>query len=201
MKRIFILFNLFLLFGCSDNFTPEQKEYINSIETERANKNLMMKTNPNSPFNQDPKAHFSELKYFDVNPDFVFTSKLFQYNPKDTIIIYGTKGEERKTVKFGYFNLEFKDKTRKLNVYQSKSGMNEYFSLWFTDLSTNEETYGVGRYIDFEYEPNPDFVYNIDFNKAFNPYCAYSSNYSCAIPSKEDFLDVYISAGEKKFHD
>ncbi|MGE5401501.1 MAG: DUF1684 domain-containing protein, partial [Ignavibacteriales bacterium] len=66
--------------------------------------------------------------------------------------------------------------------------------------TTNDETYGVGRYLDFEKNENPDYVYTIDFNLAYNPYCAYSPNYSCAIPTKDDYVDLAIRAGEKKFH-
>ncbi|MDH3252451.1 MAG: DUF1684 domain-containing protein, partial [Ignavibacteria bacterium] len=74
-------------------------------------------------------------------------------------------------------------------------------SLWFTDRTTGNGTYEVGRYIELGVE-NPDrsFVYTIDFNKAFNPYCAYSSLYSCAIPTKDDHLDLALRVGEKNYH-
>ena len=75
-----------------------------------------------------------------------------------------------------------------------------YYSIWFTDKTTGEVTYGVGRYIDFEIHPDKDFNYTVDFNLAYNPYCAYSPEYSCAIPTKEDYIDLAIEAGEKNFH-
>jgi uncharacterized protein (DUF1684 family) len=161
-----------------------------------------MKNDANSPFNQEPKVHFEELKYFDINPAFVFNSKLTEYSTKDTIKIYGTKGEERKVLRFGFINFSYKNNNYKMNVYKgtSKTGI-EYYSLWFTDKTTNKQTYGVGRYLDFELNSDQDFTYSIDFNLAYNPYCAYSSKYSCAVPTKEDYLDLAIEAGEKKFHD
>lgn len=202
IRVIRVLFLLSLITGCGKNFTPEQKEYIAKIEESRKEKNEWMKNDPNSPFNYKRKVEFHDLNYFDVNPDFVFKSQLFEYEPKDTITIFGTKGEERKTVRFGYVKFNYEGKENKINIYQSvaRNGM-IYYSIWFTDLTTNKETYGVGRYIDFEKSDDPNHIYEIDFNKAYNPYCAYSADYSCAIPTKEDFIQIAIKAGEKKFHD
>jgi uncharacterized protein (DUF1684 family) len=195
-----VLFSNLLFNGC-DNYTPEEKEYISSLGVERKEKDDYMKNDPYSPFNQEPKVSFEPLKYYDINPSFVFKSKLYQFDSKDTIIISGTKGEERKVLKYGFVTFTHENKNYKMNVYEgmSKSGQT-YHSLWFTDLTTNEETYGVGRYLDFELNSDKDYIYTIDFNKAYNPYCAYSPKYSCAIPTKEDFLSLEIKAGEKKFH-
>ena len=164
-------------------------------------KDEWMKTDPSSPFNQDSTAHYAPLKYFDVNPDFKFQSKLYEYEQKDTIIILGTKGEERQVEKFGYVLWNEGGKQHTINVYHAinRNGI-EYYSIWFTDRTTGKETYGVGRYLDFELNPDKDFLYTIDFNLAYSPYCAYSSKFSCAVPSKEDYIDAAIEAGEKSFH-
>jgi uncharacterized protein (DUF1684 family) len=126
---------------------------------------------------------------------------LWQYTVKDTLKVFGTKGEERKAVRFGYVTFNYDKKDYRINVYKgsTKSGQ-EYYSIWFTDKTTGDETYGVGRYLDFEYNPTPDFIYTIDFNFTYNPYCSYSPEYSCAIPLKEDHIDLSIKAGEKRFH-
>lgn len=191
---------LFIFIGCN-NYTPEQKEYIAQIEKERIEKDDYMKSDPYSPFNQEPKVKFEPLKYFKIDPNFVFKSKLIEFKTKDTVIISGTKGEERIVLKYGFVTFTLNKNEYKMVVYEgtSKSG-EKYHSLWFTDLTTNEETYGVGRYLDFELNGDKDFIYTIDFNKAYNPYCAYSSKYSCAIPTKDDFLPIRIEAGEMKFH-
>ena len=76
-----------------------------------------------------------------------------------------------------------------------------HYSLWFTDLTTGKETYEVGRYLDFLKDEDPDYVYTLDFNLTYNPYCAYSPAYSCPIPRKEDHLDLAVTAGEKKWHE
>jgi len=192
---------MFLLNSCGKNYTPEEEAYINEINEFRKLKDEDFKTSLYSPFNQDVKAHYAPLKYFDVDPELKFTSRLFEYGSKDTIKVLGTKGEERKAVRYGYLKFTFDRKEYRVNVYKgwSEDGQ-EYFSIWFTDKTTGEETYGVGRYLDFELSPSKEFTYTIDFNLAYNPYCAYSATYSCAVPTKDDYLDIGINAGEKKFH-
>ncbi len=192
---------LFLLVSCGRNYSPEQKKYISDIEKFRKEKDDNMKNDPDSPFNQDKNAVFHSLKYYDVNPDFVFKSKLYRNNIPDTITIFGTKGEERKAVRFGYVKFIYDNKNYKLNVYsgKTKNGV-EYYTIWFTDNTTGNETYGVGRYLDFDLNADTAYVYTVDFNLAYNPYCSYSAKYSCAIPSKEDHLDLAVEAGEKNFH-
>jgi uncharacterized protein len=187
--------------SCSKNYTPEQKAYIAGIEKDRKAKDISFKNDEDSPFNHKSKIHFEPLKYYDVDPSFVFQSKLYQYPVKDTLKVFGTKGEERKAVRFGYVMFNCDKKDYGINVYKgsTKSGQ-EYYSIWFTDKTTGDETYGVGRYLDFDYNPNPGFIYSIDFNLAYNPYCSYSPEYSCAVPLKEDHIDLAIKAGEKRFH-
>jgi len=198
---IFIMIIMMVACSCTKNYTHKQKLYIAGIEKERNAKDISFKNDEDSPFNHKSKIHFEPLKYYDVDPSFVFQSKLYQYSVKDTIKVFGTKGEERKAVRFGYITFNYGKKDYRINVYKgsTKTGQ-EYYSIWFTDKTTGDETYGVGRYLDFEYNPNPDFIYTIDLNLAYNPYCSYSPEYSCAIPLKEDHIDLAIKAGEKRFH-
>ncbi|MCL5029955.1 MAG: DUF1684 domain-containing protein [Bacteroidetes bacterium] len=192
---------IFLMESCGRSYSPEQKKYIEDIEKFRKEKNDYMKNSKDSPFNQDKNAVFHPLKYFDVNPDFVFKSKLYRNTIPDTITIFGTKGEARKAIRFGYVKFSYENKNYKLNVYKgtTKNGT-DYYTIWFTDKTTGEETYGVGRYLDFDLIADTAYVYTVDFNLAYNPYCSYSAKYSCAIPSKEDHLDIALEAGEKNFH-
>ncbi len=190
-----------VLYSCGKSYTPQQKKYIDGIQKFRQEKDTEMKNDPGSPFNKDPEAHFSPLKYYPVNPDYVFKSKLYKYKNMDTVKVMGTKGEPRKIVRFGYVKFKRENKDYKLNVYEGTTQSGKvYYTIWFTDKTTGGETYGVGRYLDFELNPDTAHLYTIDFNLAYNPYCAYSAIYSCAIPTKEDHLDIAIEAGEKKFH-
>jgi uncharacterized protein (DUF1684 family) len=117
-----------------------------------------------------------------------------------------TSGSIKKVFRvYGIVHFTVHDTAVKLNIYQSQNLMaaaeyNDYLFLPFTDLTSGEGSYANGRYIDLTYK---DVVGNkivIDFNKAYNPYCAYvSGKYNCPIPPRENSLNVAILAGEKNY--
>ena len=117
-----------------------------------------------------------------------------------------TSGKEKKVYRV-YAILHFKvnDSLYKLQVYQSQELMGikeyvDYLFIPFTDLTTGEESYENGRYIEMKTAELEGDTYILDFNKAYNPYCAYVSNvYNCPIPPRENDLPVAIRAGEMKF--
>lgn len=206
-ETIFILFLLALLVSvftaCSENGKNESVVggYNGALMIERAEKDFNLKNDPHSPFNRDPEAEYDKLKYFEPDTTFIFASKLYRYDSADTIAIMGTRGEQRKAVKEGYVVLDYKGEMHNLNVYKSFGPQGQpYYSIWFTDLTTGKETYKIGRYLDFRYSPDKDFIYIIDFNRAYNPYCAYSELFTCPIPTKEDHLNFAIKAGERNFN-
>jgi len=173
-----------------------------------------MRASPDSPFKRDTTVKFHDLRWFPINPYFRGRSILHRYENPETVTVYGTKGEERKNLRYGYFEFDVPDgrnlpKTIRLNVYKftpyDKKRYELYrdnLSVWFTDQTTGKETYNVGRYVEVgEENKDPNFVYTIDLNKAYNPYCAYSTEYSCAVPRKEDHIDMALRAGEMKFHE
>ena len=91
-----------------------------------------------------------------------------------------------------------------LFVYQSSDLMKteqyrNYLFVPFTDATTGDESYGSGRYLEFYIADIQNNTLQLDFNKAYNPYCAYSAGYKCPIPPKENFLPVAIKAGERNF--
>jgi len=200
---VILLLTLLLTEACKEKSIddPEMKKYVDELIKERKEKDYSLQFDINSPFNRDTTITFKPLNYYEPNPDFVFKSKLFKYDVQDTVAILGTKGETRPAVLLGFLELKKDNKVLRINVYQSFSRTGEpYYSIWFTDQTTGKETYGVGRYLDFELNDHPEFVYTIDFNKAYNPYCAYSSLFTCPIPRVEDYIDMEIEAGEKNFH-
>ena len=200
---VILLLTVLLTEACKEKSIddPEMKKYVDELIKERKEKDYSLQFDINSPFNRDTTITFKPLNYYEPNPDFVFKSKLFKYDVQDTVAILGTKGETRPAVLLGFLELKKDNKVLRINVYQSFSRTGEpYYSIWFTDQTTGKETYGVGRYLDFELNDHPEFVYTIDFNKAYNPYCAYSSLFTCPIPRVEDYIDMEIEAGEKNFH-
>jgi uncharacterized protein (DUF1684 family) len=117
-----------------------------------------------------------------------------------------TSGKEKKIYRvYGRLHFKLKDTSLVLEVYQSQQLMRtkeyaDYLFIPFTDNTNGEESYENGRYIELTTGDIKDDVFLLDFNKAYNPYCAYVSNlYNCPIPPKANFLPVSIPAGEMKF--
>lgn len=204
IKKLFLIVPMVgILISCGkqDKVMNLDELYISKLEQERENKDWEFTYELKSPFNMDSTAKQQPLKYFEPAAEFIFNSKLYKSEKKDTIIIYGTRGEERISLIEGFFILNYKGNDYKLNLYKSFSNSGQgYYTILFTDKTTGKETYHVGRYLDFSMNPDPEFIYEIDFNRAYNPYCAYSDLYTCPIPTKNDYLDFEIRAGEKNFH-
>lgn len=202
MRYLLILAAVLLFAACEDQYSVEDQQYLEYIDNYRVTRDSVMEFAPYSPFNKKGKVEFHPLNYFEPTMEFVFYSKLFEYENKDTVQVFGTKGDERSAVRYGYLELNYDDEVYKLNLYETRDQKGNFnYMNWFTDKTTGDESYGVGRYLNFRKAADKDFVYKIDFNLAYNPYCAYSKDYSCAIPLKEDYIDMKITSGEKKFHE
>jgi uncharacterized protein (DUF1684 family) len=113
-------------------------------------------------------------------------------------------GQAKKYRQYGILEMEHKGTLFFLSVYQSINLMKDsafvnYLFMPFTDLSNGETTYEGGRYIDFSIGDIKHNTLRVDFNKCYNPYCAFSDGYSCPVPPLENRLKIEIPAGEKKF--
>ena len=182
--------------------------------THRAEADSFFRNNADSPFKKDTTIEYHSVNWFPIDPRYRDVSRLHRYVNAETVIVLGTKGEERKQLRYGYFAITVPDDhgqpvVLKMNVYKFTpydtkryALYKDALSVWFTDETTGKETYGVGRYVDVGNEDaDPDHSYIIDFNKAYNPYCAYSNMFSCAVPRKEDHLDIALRVGEMKYHE
>lgn len=168
----------------------------------RAAKDAFMRDHPQSPFKANPPVAFAPLNYFPPDPAWVFRSKLVPLATPEPVTIVDTKGRPRPGAVYGHLSFVKDGATHRVRVYRTAGlGGSEHYSIMFTDRTTGDTTYGVGRYLDFAKSDDPEHVYTLDFNLSYNPYCAYTPAYGCAVPRKEDRLDLAITAGEKKWHD
>ncbi|GAB3524436.1 DUF1684 domain-containing protein [Emticicia fontis] len=115
-----------------------------------------------------------------------------------------TTGDTKTYAKFGELTFQLDGKTYKLAVYRSPdlqqlAQYRDYLFVPFRDLTNGKETYGGGRYIDLRMKQIENEKIILDFNKAYNPYCAFSAGYSCPIPPRENHLQVAIAAGEQNY--
>jgi hypothetical protein len=106
---------------------------------------------------------------------------------------------------YGVIHFTINDTAVTLNIYQSQDLMTtkeykDHLFIPFTDATSGEETYESGRYIDLEIKDITNETVLIDFNKAYNPYCAYTEKFSCPLPPRENLLEIPVRAGEKSYH-
>ncbi len=126
--------------------------------------------------------------------------KLKKYRRPQRIEIVTSRGLKRAALRYGEFRFKLLGKSLRLQVYKLLDLQAEHRRLLFvpfTDATSGTETYAGGRYLDIE--ETPDDVYTLDFNLAYNPYCAYNHNFDCPIPPEENHLPVPVRAGEKAF--
>jgi uncharacterized protein (DUF1684 family) len=143
---------------------------------------------------------YKGVKYFPPDLAYHIVAGLTPNPHPDTTIILSTRGNRRRAVRVGWFDFKVKGTPVRLEANRLlEPGVGEKdVSLFFTDATTGKESYGVGRYLDPE--PRPDGRYVLDFNKCYNPACAYSEHYNCPIPPAENHLKIAIAAGEMDSH-
>ncbi|MFZ1527744.1 MAG: DUF1684 domain-containing protein [Ferruginibacter sp.] len=147
------------------------------------------------------RAYF---RFFKPNTQYRVTARFSKIT--DTIgFIMKTSGK-RTPRYFRYGTLHFKihDTALQLTVYRSQDLQNnpqykDYLFVPYTDLTSGEESYGGGKYLEFYVKDIKNNSLLLDFNKAYNPYCAYASGYNCPVPPRENDLPVAIRAGEMNF--
>ncbi|WP_247231693.1 DUF1684 domain-containing protein [Telluribacter sp. SYSU D00476] len=158
-------------------------------------------TTPNSPLK---KEDLDGLRFYEPNLAYRVEAR-FVATPKSAPFEMPTYDGKQKTyVKYGELHFQIQGKLQKLIVYQSLGlrqlpQYRDYLFIPFKDPTNGQSTYGGGRYLDLRLKDIKDKRLLLDFNKAYNPYCAYSDGYSCPIPPKENHLKVAIEAGERTY--
>lgn len=168
---------------------------MSTLEHFRQEKDQFFKNDPNSPLGDEQKLTFDKLDYFPENPELRLELALELKEPPDQVMLITSTGDRRNYLHKGQVRFEVGGQEVVLQVYED--GYGGYF-LPFVDATAPQETYGAGRYLEPE-EVRPGFL-QVDFNLAYNPFCAYNDRWSCPIPPHENRLKVRIEAGEKKFH-
>jgi uncharacterized protein (DUF1684 family) len=160
----------------------------------RREKDEFFKTSRHSPLEPGQKRQFAGLRYYPENPALRLDLPLERFENPTLVTIPTSTGDEREYWHVGQVRFEVDGQEAVLQVYEADYG---YF-LPFSDATAPAETYGAGRYL--EPEDLGGGLLRVDFNLAYNPYCAYNERWSCPLPPAANRLKVRIEAGEKNFH-
>jgi uncharacterized protein (DUF1684 family) len=166
---------------------------MDQLKSFRAEEDSFIKSHPQSPLTHNQKSHFDGLNYFPENPDLRLEVNIEEFPQKDTLEMQTTTGGVQTYRRYGKFRFMVEDQETELTIYASHHD----FFLPFADSLAGTETYGAGRYLEPESLGDGKFL--VDFNFAYNPYCAYHDAWSCPITPFENRIKVPICAGEKVF--
>jgi uncharacterized protein len=173
------------------------EEWKEDIERARREKDMYFR-GFQSPIPFSERDEFSGLNYYPPDPGYSLEIELFEHREKTTIKIEDTKGNIRDFVLGGEFRFRIEGVDCVLQAYRGDL-YDERLFIPFRDLTSGKETYGAGRYLDLEPRAHRTAGgrWILDFNQAYNPWCAYSNDYACPFTPPENWLKVVIRAGEK----
>lgn len=198
MKKAILLFAIMISFtSCAQDKRPI------AGDTEFQRKlNVEFKDASKSPLKDKDRKNFKGLDFFTFDSTYVVTATFKKLEGEQPFQMKTTTDRLPVYVKYGEISFELKGQSYQLTVYQNQDlmtdeGFEDYLFLPFLDDTNGDMTYGGGRYIDLRF-PKGDMMV-IDFNTAYNPYCAYNEKYSCPIVPRDNYVATNIEAGVKAF--
>jgi uncharacterized protein (DUF1684 family) len=164
----------------------------------RQKRDKFFKEDFHSPLKEVDRKKFQGLRYYPIDLNYAMVGRIERYSvePRPLYTNLPTnKGNVRKYVKYGRFKFKWMGKGYALQIYRPLGG-GELFAP-FKDKTSETETYPHGRYLYIESMPGREVL--IDFNRAYNPFCAFNGKYTCPFAPEENRIDIPIRAGEKRF--
>jgi len=192
--------SLFAQKGLNDK---DRELFTRELNDERMQNNDEMRSSDKSPIAEEEKASFEGLRYYPPKPEYRVNATLKRSDDPMTFKMKTTTERLPEYRLYGEATFKLHGKKLTLEVYQNveltkKPGYADYLFIPFNDETNGKKTYGGGRFIDARIPDGDTLV--IDFNRAYNPYCAYNHKYSCPIPPERNNLKTKIRAGEKTLH-
>lgn len=172
-----------------------------SVRMARQLKLEQLAKDPGSPLGAEDIRH---LHYYDPDSTFRVHARIERLHNEPSFRMPTSDGTSKEYVRYAKVRFSIQGKAGELTLYRSQDLFvnplyRDHLFLPFTDETNGDETYGAGRYIDLSVTDIRNGVVTIDFNHAYNPYCAYSSGYRCPVPPAENNLAMAIRAGEKTY--
>lgn len=177
-----------------------REAYFLKITKERTEKNQEMEADSLSPLTPADRSTFKGLNYYRIKTDYRVKAR---FEKDSTQLVFKMKTTTTRLPEYRVYGKVFfklNGRNLSLNVYQNvalslKEGYEDYLFIPFNDLTNDAGTYAGGRFLDTQIPEGNTMI--LDFNEAYNPYCAYNHKYSCPIPPSENFLKTKVKAGEK----
>ena len=189
-----------LLAGCSPAAPPGDEKYLTEVRSARAAKDAMLGSAQDSPILPADRQRFLPLSYFDPDPSFAVPAVFEPAPPGERVRVEMlTSTDQRRLMeRLGSLRFSIGGQALQLTAFVEAGQPPDRLFVPFTDLTTGTETYEAGRYL--EIARTATGIYTIDFNRAFQPYCAYNHEYDCPFPPASNRLAVPVRAGEKLAH-
>jgi hypothetical protein len=173
-----------------------------ALARDRREKDRAFADHPRSPIPADQRADFEGLSYFPPAPALRVEVPLVEHESPQTVTVATTTDGERDYLEVGEFRLTVAGESVRLQAYRRADGDEEGLWVPFRDTTNTETTYGAGRYLDVRAPDDRtlDDEWVLDFNRAYNPFCAYNDAYECPLVPMENWLEVPIEAGERRYY-
>ena len=180
--------------ACGHKPPEDTRDYAQRIAADRTAKDALFQ-NGNDPIPAARKAELLPLAYFPIDPAYDVPASLELSDDKTIIDMPTSTGAPRKMRKAGTLTFSLKGQPQSITAFYDLTGKLDHLSVMFSDMTSGTESYAAGRYLDLD--RNPAGIYELDFNKAYHPYCYYNASYECPYPPPENRLKVPIRAGER----
>jgi uncharacterized protein (DUF1684 family) len=199
MTRFSTLLLIVSLVSCTSGPPPpDERPYETKIQQDRTQKDQLFRVSSDSPLPAIERATFRGLSYYPIDASYRVPARLeIDTVDRATILELPTSAaEKRRMRRSGVLKFTLQNTPFQLTAFVEVDSpdVNRLF-LPFTDLTSNRETYGGGRYL--ELDRTSTGLYDLDFNRAYHPFCVYNINYVCPVPPRENKLTIEIRAGEK----
>ena len=180
--------------ACARKPPDDSRDYPAKIAADRASKDAAFQSG-NDPVPKARHAEFLPLAYFPIDPDYNVPASLKASNDPTVIEMPTSTGTQRKMRRAGSLEFSLKGQPMKLTAFLEVGADPSHLFVPFSDLTSGTETYTAGRFMDLN--RNGTGIYEMDFNRAYIPYCYYNPTYECPYPPRENRLDMPIRAGER----
>ena len=191
------LASMLVLTGCGGGAPPtNDADYAKQLMADRAAKDAAFRHSPGQPVPRERADALIPLSYFPPDPEYVTPASLKLASTREVVDMPTSTGEVRKEERVGLLEFSLKGQPLTLSAFV-EAGSQDMSRLFvpFRDLTSGTETYQAGRYLDLDRTPTG--LYNVDFNRAYHPYCYYNPTFDCPYPPAENRLPIPIRAGER----